>query len=80
MRKSNLKLVFLGILIILMQNSLVAADKNGNTHLGLFNKTDGKNNYIVGTFNKTEGNKNNITGASNKTKGDENKIVGYWKQ
>ena len=34
MRKSNLKLLSLGIFIILMQNSLVAADKNGNTHLG----------------------------------------------
>ena len=44
MRKSNLKLLSLGIFIILMQNSLVAADKNGNTHLGFFNKTDGKNN------------------------------------
>ena len=58
MRKSNLKLLSLGIFIILMQNSL-ATDKNGNTHLGIFNSTKGKDNYIVGTFNKTEGNKNN---------------------
>ena len=42
MRKFNLKLASLGILIILIQNSLMASDKNGNTHLGFFNKTDGK--------------------------------------
>ncbi|ASG30031.1 hypothetical protein CBG60_01250 [Fusobacterium animalis] len=69
MHKPNFKLLSLGIFIILMQNSLVAADKNGNTHLGLFNKTDGKNNYIVGTFNKTEGNKNSITGLPIQLKG-----------
>ena len=72
MRKSNLKLLSLGIFIVLMQNSL-AADKNRNTDLGWFNSTIGKNNSIIGTLNKTKGDSNTIAGVKQNTIGNNNK-------
>ena len=74
MKKSNLKLAFLGIFIILMQNSF-ATDENGNIIIGKDSKAIGNNNTITGNESLVAGNLNTINGNSNVAIGKSNELT-----